>query len=169
MVKEVEIEAKFKVHDLAYVQAQIIKLGGQKVDEITQQDDYFHNSHIRAQNCYLRTRYSSEGQSIALHYMITDFQFREIEVSISNVNKIKEIFTFIGLQLLITVRKNRLLYKLGESLIMLDKVDKLGSFIEIESPTTQVLEECSKLLNYDLHNSLKNKSYADLLLAEQAI
>jgi len=61
----------------------------------------------------------------------------EIEVRVADPVKVADIFKNLSFRPVATVRKNRIIYSLNELVITLDKVEGVGSFMEIEKETEE--------------------------------
>ena len=62
---------------------------------------------------------------------------KEIEVAVEDPLKVADIFQNLSFRPVATVRKNRIIYTMGELIITLDEVQGVGSFVEIEKETEE--------------------------------
>ena len=72
---------------------------------------------------------------------------REVQTAVADGLAIKDILAAAGLVEFVGLTKRRASYRLGNCLIELDEVPKLGRFVEIEGPTQRTIEAARKKLH----------------------
>jgi len=131
------------------------------IKEKEQKDEYFvpiNNDYFdeKPTKKYLRIRHDNKKYILAYHschygddgkLLKTD----EYETEIENPDIMREILEKIGMKLKVTVKKHRKYYKYKNFEILLDKIEGLGWFIEVEAKVVndspeKIKEECYKLL-----------------------
>lgn len=159
------IELKVKVASLRKYETILKSLGIKRRSCLNQKDIYYEIKKgllkLRIENgkyYFIRYIRSETSNNRVSNYNILEKKNNSAEKffnSILNVNAV--------------VQKKRILYRYKDTRIHLDKVSKLGNFIELESVITRgkrsALKEFKKvvsLLNLDLSRQIK-KSYKDLL------
>ncbi len=160
---EKEIEIKFKVDENI-----LSSLKGIEMKSYEESDEYFTTKEMLENSTFLRFR-KKQGRIILIMKDITNakkeiYEADEIQIELSeeNYKKLREIFTrtfpfnFI-------VRKIRSKGLLNECEICLDKVDRLGDFLEIEGPKEKIKEVCSSL-KLDPKNLDKERGYAHMMV-----
>jgi adenylate cyclase class 2 len=138
-----EIEAKLKVDSLEKVEEKLRQLGGRFVAEQLQSDIHFDDSNATLTNAdkCLRLRRQVVGDNTG--YFLTykgakeksNYKKRlEIEIEVSDAEAMQRLLLALGYRQKLCVEKKRRLWRLGECEVALDKLQELGSFIEIEGP-----------------------------------
>ena len=102
----------------------------------------------------------------------------EIEFKIEDFDKAKRAFEKLGFIPVAHVKKRRISYKYGDYIISLDRVNQLGTFLEIEcevSNESEIKEKEDKIKSF-LTNTLGikefksiRKSYLEMLLEKNNI
>jgi len=151
----VEIEAKFKVDELdVYVQC-LQRLGARPPLLVRQCDQYFdHENHsLLHGNCGLRLRQATTGQekkiTLCFKGPIQPGKFKtrqEINCPLLDYAAAQELLEALGYVPTIRVEKERRKTWLGDCLVCLDEVKRLGSFIEIEGPSETAVEKAADQL-----------------------
>ena len=164
----VEIEAKFKVEDVTELIEEIEKLGAEKISVSVQRDTYFIHSvkkNLEGKPTYLRVR-TTDGKSFsAMHYKIEEYKWEEIETPVGDGDKVRQIYSNLGFSVDVEVVKNRQTWKIPEGEIVIDSVEGLGVFVEIEVDSKETLfKYCDKLgFKYGSEDPLEGKAYPDLV------
>lgn len=124
------IEIKAKVNDMKLLKETVEKLSDTPSILLTQEDTFFHTPHGRLK---LRRLAPDHGQLI--YYVRADtYGPKRSDYSIaasSEPDKLKEVLA-AAWGICGVVRKQRLLYKVGNTRIHLDEVEGLGRFVELE-------------------------------------
>ena len=167
----VEIEAKLKVDSHKAIERRLPKLGASFAANQKQIDFYFDDSKFtftKGDKCLRIRKQSGRGKD---RYFLaykgpkqkSNFKKRaEIEIEINDLEKTKAILQILGYTQAIVVEKTRRLWKLSNCLVALDKVKRLGNFVEIEGPDNKKIEKIKTLLGLENFVHIK-QSYADLL------
>ncbi len=150
-----EIEAKLKVDSLNEIAERLETEDAEFVAKLRQTDSYFDlPDHILCKNdrgLRLRRQVAGQTEKIILTYkgkkQKHKFKKREeIEVEVSDAGSAEKIILAIGFEKIVIVEKERTIWKLNNCEVCLDEVALLGSFIEIEGPDEQNIEEVQKRL-----------------------
>ncbi|OUJ18953.1 Adenylate cyclase CyaB, class 2 (thermophilic) [Methanonatronarchaeum thermophilum] len=136
---EVEIKAEIKT-PIKNLEEKILEHGSY-VNTQTQKDIYFnHPSRDFAQTDEaLRIRKTNNKTYLTYKGTKLDKVSKsreEIETPISNYSKHKKILTKLGFKPVEEIKKTRKKYKINQYKILIDKIDELGTYIEIETETT---------------------------------
>ena len=150
-----EIEAKLKVDSLSEIAERLVKEDAEFVTKYQQVDSYFdlpgHILHKGDRGFRLRRQVTGQDEKVILTYkgkkQKHKFKKREeIEVEVSDADSAEKIVLAIGFEKIVTVEKERIIWKLNSCEVCLDEVTLLGSFVEIEGPDQQKIEEVQKRL-----------------------
>jgi len=167
----VEIEAKLKVKSHRPFEKRLRSLAAKFQTEQKQIDFYFddaNRSFVKSDSCLrLRRQIEKSGEKIFLAYkgpkQKSNFKKRqEVEIEVGDFDKTKGILEVLGYRRVIVVEKTRMLWKVNRCLVALDKVKRLGNFIEIEGSSNKRIKQVQKLLGLGNFVHIK-QSYADLL------
>lgn len=169
-----EIEAKFNVSsDYSY---EYIKMNYFLRKESHQIDYYFIvNEIINNKRTYLRLRKDILGNKYSLdhHQVISLYATEETEIPIENENDFNNflsIFNTINIPVKCIIDKKRKVYEKDGVKILIDQIDSLGDFIEVEiiGEDTEMnrtrLEQEIETLNLDTQIRIKHIGYPDLYL-----
>ena len=163
--KNIELELKIKINEniFNYLKS-LMESNAKFLNESHQNDIYyqptyrkfFNNTKVRE---WLRIGKRGNKNILTYKYYHDDVYCDEYEVEIDDINNLDTIFRIIGLERLAVVDKLRtkFLY-LNKYEISLDKVEKLGYFVELEvkeisKTTTQEYEQLLKIAQ-NLHLNL---------------
>jgi adenylate cyclase, class 2 len=166
-----EIEAKFKVENIEEIKQKIATLGAVLKGTKQQKDTYYKHpvrKELQGQPTYLRIR-TTEGKSkTAMHYKLKDYEWEELETSLEDGDILRKIFENLGFAVDVEIVKKRETWEIPDGEIVLDDVEGLGNFMEIEVNSKEALESYCDKLGLDLkNNKLQDISYADLLKAKK--
>jgi len=171
---DVEIEAKLKVDSLDEVEAKLRDLGAEFVAEQRQIDQQFDdaNSTMETTDQCLRLRWQEvKGES---RYILTykgpvqqsDVKKRrEIEVEVEDGGAVEKILSVLGYEVKLVVEKTRSLWRYGGCEVGLDRLDELGSFVEIEGPDSQRIADVQESLGLSKLEHITG-SYASMICAK---
>ncbi len=171
----IEVEMKIPVNELSRYEHILQEIGAEFLGEEHHIDLYFQHPcrDFRVTDEALRVRIC--GDKIFLTYKGSkkDFKLKvrpEIEVEVSNAEKIMEILLLLGFKCVAKIRKRRRVYKAFNLKIALDSVSGLGNFIEIEaivdeeySNAIDKVKTIARYLNLPLDKSII-ESYLELYL-----
>jgi adenylate cyclase class 2 len=177
ILMSMEVEAKAYCEDLSVIEELIKGLGAEYKEEIEQFDTYYnHPARDFAQTDEaLRIRWVHEKAHLTYKGPKIDDITKtreEIAVEVEDGDHAKEILVKLGFSEVGTVRKIRKKYNFNEFVICMDKVDGLGSFVEMEAQCdSDDSEEVSRLTGNILRTlkewgleKIERKSYLELLL-----
>ena len=130
----IEVEAKFRVGDVAAVEARLAELGARLVAEVVEVDAYFNHPcrDFAASDEALRVR--RVGESVSLTYKgprVGPGKTRR-EVSVTVDGDVEGLLAALGFREVARVVKRRRYYSLGDVTVALDWVEGLGVFVEVE-------------------------------------
>ncbi len=135
-----EVEVKFRVR-FEEIHGKILDIGAKFLREEFQEDVYFKMP--PAEQLRVR-RVSNLNRSFLTYKRIADpgrnEEFDEIEVEVSDFEKTLQILKRLGFKEDVSVRKRRLVYRLGDVTFELNDVDGLGAFLDIEVISDNVKE-----------------------------
>jgi len=167
----IEIEAKIKVESLAEIAVRLESLGAKLGHDLSQADTYFDDAAqtLFSSDCGLRLRkqVTGEAQQLLLTYkgprQKGAFKSRpEIEIEVSDFEPAIELLNALGYKKALVFEKRRQVWRLGDCVVCLDELPLLGSFIEIEASSEQIVAETvGKLQLAELPHI--NESYAHLV------
>ncbi|VVB69090.1 CYTH domain protein [uncultured archaeon] len=165
---EVEVKARARADTLE----RILALGAIPMGEENHRDLYFNSSQrdFRQSDEALRIRIKEEGARLTYKGPKLDSQTKsrlERTVQIDDPLEMEQILTALGFVLSAQVRKHRIKYSWGSVTLALDKVEGLGSFLEVEARGEADWEEqkekvLSILRDLGLEESIRS-SYLELL------
>lgn len=176
----IEVEVKLAVEDLAALENKIKQMGMKLVGEKEQLDIYFNAPDRDFAKTDEALRLRIEDGKYFLTYKGAKFDGKtksrreiEIEIKAKSIVKPRNLLLRLGYREVAAVNKIRRIYKFHGLKIYLDRVDQLGSFIEVEAAAaeknfkakrSQVLELLKKL-GLNPSNSIR-QSYLELILAK---
>ena len=137
----IEVEVKAHVTNFEDVKNKLTEIGAEKIGKEHQMDVYFNAPHkdFAQTDEALRIREIPEngGKRIILTYKGAKLDGvsktrKEIEVDVSDSEKMASILGNIGFRAAANVEKDRVIYLFNDSVISLDRVKNVGSFVEIE-------------------------------------
>lgn len=165
-----EIEAKIKVPALEPAETLLKELGAKFMHNVHQVDTYFMDTHklLHKKDCGLRIRQQvidgNDSALITFKGARTESKYKtrpEYETGIDNVEMMENIFESLGYHKRLIVEKHRAVWKLDDCEVCLDALAELGSFIEVEGPGEDAVENVLTKLN--LHNEPHiHDSYASM-------
>jgi len=142
----IEVEIKAKIEDNIAAYEKIKEIGGVYSHSEKQHDIYFNgeNKDFKESDEALRIREVPDGEDLKriLTYkgpkLDTETKTRkEIEVTVDNTENLIEILVNIGFRPSAIVNKMRRIFTYEDYTITVDKLNKLGYFIEIEYVTSE--------------------------------
>ena len=149
-----EVELKFKIPDNGnLVKSKIKKSKAKYGGKYVQIDLWFdtEDKQLRREGKGLRVRRQNGKTTLTLKGKQTFGEVREAEeqeVAVDNFEEILKILGGLGFVVDVEIRKERKVWKLGEVAIALDKVDGLGTFLELEGPQGEI-EKTIKILGLE--------------------
>jgi len=167
-----EIEAKARIDSLKLVEKRIIDLGAVFHREVIENDTYYNHPcrDFSKTDEALRIRKSQGVYELTYKGQKIDSLTKtrsEHTVEIKNPSDASQIIESLGFERVASVNKKRRYFKLERYEIMLDNVDGLGTFMEVETSGNYSPD---KLLNF-IHTlgieETETKSYLELLLEKQ--
>lgn len=180
----VEVEIKIEINNFEEIKAKVASRG-KLIKSIKQVDDYFIPTHrdFFAQKPHptewLRIRTNPDKVILEYDKSINKKEngeqecAEEYETEISNPEEFRKIFNFLDFKKIVTVDKQREYWDCGDLEIALDKIEGLGSFIEVEAKgnfesTAEAKQACLNFLDeLGIKNAESvqiNKGYPVLLL-----
>lgn len=175
----IEVEVKAHAPNLNEIEEKIVEIGASREGEEYQEDLYFNAPHrdFAQTDEALRIRKIKKENSEETYITYKGAKMdnvsktrKEIEVAVENPSKVADILQSLSFRPVATVRKNRIIYTLGELIITLDKVHGVGDFVEIEKETAEG-EDTKEALNeifatyskIGIENGFERSSYLELM------
>ncbi len=167
-----EIEVKARVDDLSELREKLLEAGAESLGSNRQEDVYFqHPARDFARSDEALRLRKQEGRC-TLTYKgprieeVTKTR-EELKVEVSDFEEAKVLLEKLGFEEVSWVRKHRDYYTLKGFKVMLDMVDGLGSYVEVEKPGESY--EPRELLEFlgELgigEDAVERRSYLGLLL-----
>lgn len=169
-----EIEAKIKVPALGPVADKLKELGATPLHEVRQVDTYLMDSHklLHKNDCGLRIRQETIGtqETAMITFKGARSQSRyksrpEFETGISDVTAMEKIFESLGYAKRITLEKTRSVWQFDGCHVCLDKLPRLGCFIEVEGPDENTITDVLTKLGLQGEPHI-SKGYASMMAHE---
>ena len=162
-----EIEAKFKVNDLAPYAQLAQSLNATKQPAITQRDTFFDlpNRSLLKADSGLRIRQIDNRAIICYKGPCQGGPYKkrlEIEVPTENHHEAFELLQALGYQQTLMFEKHRTIYLLNSCQVCFDQVALLGNFIVIEGPNQDQITKTRNQLNL-AETATITDSYASML------
>ena len=172
-----EIEVKAYVEDILQVERTLCEMGAYHEETLYQVDSYFnHPSHdFTETDEALRIRISNNNALLTYKGPKIDsctITREELEIHIDNPDTFLLILERLGFQFIAKVKKERHGYRYENLRIYLDKVEGLGTFIEVEIREKDLERGRSKIIRFlnELHlHRLETRSYLELLLEKNGM
>ncbi len=145
-----EFEVKIPVKELENLRNKLVSMGARKLGIFKQVDLYFQHPcrDFKLTDEVLRVRMQN-GRTLLTYKgprMKGKSKSRlEIQVEVSDQNKIISILKSLGFKLSYELRKVRELWEIGEVKIGLDTVDRLGNYVELEVISNDINEANRKI------------------------
>lgn len=169
-----EIEAKVKVKNLQVLAKKLRQAGAKFLQTVREQDLYFDSTDgtLIKSDCGLRLR-KRQNYRIAKGEETTLLTFKgprgksifksrkEIQIQVDDFEAARNILLSLGYKKHLTVDKIRQIWRLGKCEICLDKVKRLGTYIEVEGPNEKSIAAILDTLKLD-KNAHISKGYAKL-------
>ena len=175
-----EYEVKIPITDIDEIERKLRDLGATLIDEVEEEDYYIDLNpciDLKSKDMALRIRFT---QSKRLKRRISELTFKgprvvpsmkirkEVSTYVEDGAKVLEIFRELGFRYYV-ISKRRKVYRYGPYRIFLDRVEKLGTFLEIEVEGVNSVEEFIVMIKklvaiLRVSESFVTKSYLELLL-----
>ena len=175
----IEVEVKAHAPNLDEIEEKLVEIGACRVREEYQEDVYFNAPHrdFAQTDEALRIRKIKSGNSEEIYITYKGAKMekisktrKEIEVAVEDPLKVADIFQNLSFRPVATVRKNRIIYTMGELIITLDEVQGVGSFVEIEKEseegkdTKEALDEIfATYSKIGINDGFERSSYLELM------
>ncbi len=145
-----EIEAKIKVEDIASYIPLLKKAGAKLVMQLLQKDSFFDSParELLQNDSGLRLRKETNLQNNTTRIILCHKgparvgkykQRQETELEVSNFGIACQLLQNLGFEAVATVEKHREQWQLGGCWVCLDRVAKLGDFVEVEGPSEEAI------------------------------
>jgi adenylate cyclase class 2 len=158
-----ETEVKFRVFSFAPFRKILKEKGGKFYGKVFERNYFFdtREKDLRKKGFLLRLREGFQN-TITFKEKVKSKKFleaKEIEIEISNAEKMKEILQKLGFEIVGMMEKYREEWKLGKTEILFDTLP-IGKFIEIEGRKKQI-ERIAKMLGLKFEERIA-KNYREL-------
>lgn len=153
----VEIEAKMKVDDLAAIRRRLKQQGAQRIRQVVETNTFFDRPDrgLRSSDRGLRVRRMLNVDSASESAVMTFKGPRqpgplksreELEITVDDPQTAILLLERLGFQTTLAFEKRRESWTLQNCQVELDELPYLGSFVEIEGPDEQSVQDVRKLL-----------------------
>ena len=171
----IEVEVKAKIDDFKEMEEKLENIGAVKSKTEFQEDIYFASPIVDFAQTDEALRIRTTNNNTFITYKGPKLNDKaktrkEVEMTIENSEKAKDIFTEIGFMEVRTVRKNRQYYTYENFEISLDDVEGLSPYMEIEialddsEDYSQAQDEIFKLFEkLGITDGFERTSYLELL------
>ena len=171
----IEVEVKAKIDDFKEMEEKLENIGAVKSKTEYQEDIYFASPIVDFAQTDEALRIRTTNNNTFITYKGPKLNDKaktrkEVEMTIENSEKAKDIFTEIGFMEVRTVRKNRQYYTYENFEISLDDVEGLSPYMEIEialddsEDYSQAQDEIFKLFEkLGITDGFERTSYLELL------
>lgn len=143
-----EYELKFKIKDKKEIFPKLVSLGAKDLGKRKELDIY-----IGSADKGLRLRkYGRKGLLTYKRLVNTKIRAKvreEIQTEVSDIDKLIEMFRIIGFPELKRKEKIRHTFRLGSTLVMVDRLPFMGYFVEIEAASGIELKKTARRLGFD--------------------
>jgi adenylate cyclase class 2 len=166
-----EIEVKFLEIDKRKIEGRLKRLGARKVfeGEIFSENFDFPDRRISKSGDVLRLRRKSEGKKeygeLTIKTRLSKKRAKiaeEREFHVRDYGRARKALMSLGLRPIVSVRKRRLSYTLGEARFEFDTIKGIPTFLEIESDSVDKLKRYAKLMGLAMGEA-KPWSFRDVL------
>ncbi|MBN2063502.1 MAG: class IV adenylate cyclase [Sedimentisphaerales bacterium] len=164
-----EVEAKFKVKDIEPFEQTLIDLEADFVHIVRQTDTYFSSHKVMRKGTGMRIRKEKTAEDEITWITFKgprlrgEFKSRnEIELQVDDADKALTLLQELTLNPTLTIDKLRKIYELDGCQVCLDKVNRLGMFIEIEGPDDATIEAVRCKIGLRDYRHL-NRGYAHMM------
>ena len=157
-----EYEVKYKIENKKGILKKLRELGAKDLGENLESDVYLN---LGKKGVRIRRTNRNKGGFLTVKKLVdeeTRAKVREeTEVKVNDIEKLVQIFKFLGFSELKRKEKIRQTFKLGNVLILIDRIPFMGYFIELEAASDADLKKASKKLGLD-YNQAKGDSYDNM-------
>lgn len=170
-----ELEIKIQIYSEEHFQAiydSCVKLFGQPKNHVRQLDEYYDtpDGQLKKQDLVIRIRSNGRKKTIALKSPRMELPSGatnriELEFMSAEGEQVHEQLQNQGLTPNEAAEKERWTFIHNESEIVLDKLPFIGSFIEIEGPSENAIQEIVSLLNLSSCRVVR-QNYGELMIAK---
>jgi len=162
-----EIELKFKISNPKLIRNTLNNIGANYIKTIQQTDIYLDQKNLVLFKNDKALRIREEEGKLFLTFKDKRAKTREkirkeitIEFSLVDKSKLLYLFKKIGFNKILSIKKEREIYRLDDFELCIDKVNKIGDFIEIE-----ILKQ--NFNRTKLNNLMKKLGLAEDLIIEE--
>ena len=166
-----EIEAKVKVAGLDAIVERLEGLGAEHRGDVTHLDTYYGGGAgvliKRGCGLRLRRRIDAAGEKVILTYKGPKQKGRfkkrtEIEVEVADYSAMAGFLEALGYRQELVIEKRRRFWRFRGCAICLDQLPLLGSFVEVEGPAEDIIEQVLAAIGLGGLEHI-NKGYAGLM------
>ncbi|MFA6048926.1 MAG: class IV adenylate cyclase [Candidatus Micrarchaeia archaeon] len=171
----IEVELRVKVPDMRALERKVKALGGKYAYAMKNVDDYYLSAADAAactfgngKNCakpqggVIRIRALTRGGSKKKTILLTvktvkngDLAVRrELQIDVSDAKETERILEYFGCKKVLSLTKNRKIYNIGGTGILLDEIKELGNWMEVSIEGANVDAEDSRAKLYALLEKL---------------
>lgn len=166
----IEVERKYQIEDLNALRDRCQAAGAKEASTKRDIDTYFKVPQKVVSTKYLRLRCREgvERGTLAYHEVVDDLTTNEWEIEVDDLKVAEEILIKLGFPVEVVVDKRRETFHLANCEIVLDEVQDLGLYMEIEAPNEQELNSMAEQLGLNGSSVIAGVGYPDLLKQKNA-
>lgn len=143
-----EIEQKYRVSDPAAIRKRLRVMKAKKIRSGFESNELLDfRGRLKAKQCVLRLRqYYGEGLLTFKGPRLKGKYKKRLEIELPvDVQKLKQILNLIGFKVAQSYSKEREEYRIGKATVTLDRLRKIGWFVEIEGRPSEIDRISKKL------------------------
>ncbi len=153
-----EIEAKFRLHDIPAMRRRLAEVGGQTLGAVLEHNTFYDTAgeSLRRADCGLRIRtvHTADGQSRSIMTYKGPrrpgpMKIRQEDETPVEAAAAAAILAALGYTPRLTFQKRRESYWLAGAKVEIDELPQLGFFLEIEAPDEATVHNVRALLELD--------------------
>jgi adenylate cyclase class 2 len=172
----VEVEIKAPVDDLDRVRQRLEAEDARAIDHRRETDAYFDHPQRSFADTDEALRVRQAGPRVKITYKGPKLDEatktrEEIDLAVEDEERARQVLTALGFELAGRVVKDREVFELSDLTVVLDEVEGLGSFVEIETVVEgdhEQAREAVLVLAEDLGlDERERRSYLEMLLEEK--
>ncbi|MGC8610668.1 MAG: class IV adenylate cyclase [Thermoplasmata archaeon] len=169
-MKNMEIEVKYRIKNIDDLEKKIVELGAEYLGEVIESDFYYNHPCKDFSKTDEAIRIRKYERGILLTYKgprkKSDYKIREEIETIVDEN-IFDILKKLNFKEIANIIKRRKKYRIWNVNILLDHVENLGNFIELEIFDENYLQNIEKLVNILDLKEKENKTYLELFIGDK--
>lgn len=161
-----EIETKFKVESPALLRKRLKKLDAEFISKELEKDTYYFNPARKCSSDIIRIRDLGKNGVFTIKTPSTQRKsskykiWKERQTGVNDVEVFSGMLKHLGFMPRFQKEKIRETYKLGKSLVVIDKLPFIGFYAEIEASKVNI-KKIAKFLGFDIKKAIPD-AYMEL-------